>query len=67
MRALYTILFFVNTLLLVGLTYLFLHKLDQRAPPVAMGLIFAGIVASIFLLVRLLRSYLRLPSDRERR
>lgn len=67
MRTRYTILFFVNTLLLLGLSYLFLHKLDQGASSGALILICSGIVASIFLLVRLLISYIRQPSDRERR
>jgi hypothetical protein len=67
MRTRYTILFFSDTLVLIGLSYLFLHKLDQRASAGALVLIFSGIVVSIFLLVRLLISYIRQPSDRERR
>jgi hypothetical protein len=67
MRTRYTILFFTETLLLIGLSYLFLHKLDQGASSGLLVLIFCGITASIFLLVRLLIGYLRQPSDRERR
>jgi hypothetical protein len=67
MRTRYTILFFGDTLLLIGLYYLFLHKLDQGSSPVALILIFSGIVVSIFLLVRLLISYIRHPSDRGRK
>ena len=67
MRTRYTILFFADTLLLIGLYYLFLHKLDQGASPAVLVLIFSGIVASIFLLVRLLISYIRHPSDRGRK
>jgi hypothetical protein len=63
----YTILFFAYTLLLIGLSYLFLRKLDQGASPVVLVLTFSGIVVSIFLLVRLLISYIREPNDRERR
>ena len=67
MRTRYTILFFGDTLLLIGLYYLFLHKLDQGSSPVVLILIFSGIVVSIFLLVRLLISYIRHPSDRGRK
>ena len=67
MRTRYTILFFADTLLLIGLYYLFLHKLDQGSSPGALVLIFSGIVASIFLLVRLLITYIRHPSDRGRK
>jgi hypothetical protein len=67
MRTRYTILFFADTLLLIGFSYLFLHKLDQGASPGVLALIFCGIAVSIFLLVRLLISYLRQPSDRDRR
>jgi DMSO/TMAO reductase YedYZ heme-binding membrane subunit len=67
MRMRYTILFFADTLLLIVLSYLFLRKLDQGASPAVLVLTFSGIVASIFLLVRLLISYIRQPTDRERR
>jgi hypothetical protein len=67
MRTRYTILFFADTLLLIGLSYLFLHKLDHKASPGALALIFCGIVASIFFLVRLLIGYLKQPSDHDRR
>jgi hypothetical protein len=67
MKKLYTILFYANTLLLVCLTYLFLHTLDQRRPAGELVLIFLGIVASIFLLVVLLKTYLKQPSGKDRR
>src|SRR6266705_1298712 len=66
MRILYTILFFVDTLLLVFLTYLFLQKIDTGGNAWILILIFAGIVASIFLLVLLLKSYIRQPPGRRR-
>jgi hypothetical protein len=59
MKTLYTILFFANTLLLVCLSFLFLHTLDQCGSAGASVLIFLGIVASIFLLVVLLKAYLK--------
>jgi hypothetical protein len=67
MRTRYTILFFTETLLLIGLSYLFFHKMDQGASPGALVLIISGIIASIFLLVRLLISFVRQPSDRDRK
>lgn len=67
MRALYTILFFADTLLLVCLSYFFLHKLDQCSPAGALVLIFLGIVASIFLLAVLLKKYLKQPGGKDRR
>ncbi|HTI07239.1 MAG TPA: hypothetical protein VL832_01750 [Puia sp.] len=59
MRILYTILFFADTLLLLSLSYLFLHKLDSGGSAGGLTLIFAGIIASIFLLILLLRSYIK--------
>jgi hypothetical protein len=67
MKTLYTILFFADTLLLVCLSYLFLHKLDHRSPAGALVLIFLGIVASISLLVVLLKTYLKQPSEKDHR
>jgi hypothetical protein len=67
MKTIYTILFFADTLLLVCLTYLFLHKLDHCGPAGALVLIFLGIVASIFLLVVILKTYLNQPSGKGRR
>ncbi|MES1159810.1 MAG: hypothetical protein ABUM51_03570 [Bacteroidota bacterium] len=59
MRILYTILFFADTLLFLSLSYLFLHKLDTGGSVGTMALIFAGIIASIALLILLLRNYFR--------
>ncbi|HEX9514187.1 MAG TPA: hypothetical protein VF939_27030 [Puia sp.] len=59
MKTLYTILFFADSLLLMCLSYLFLHKLDNNSPAGVLVLIFSGIVTSIFLLVLLLRRYIK--------
>jgi predicted permease len=67
LRALYTILFFADTVLLACLSFLSLRKLDQGGPAKILTLIFAGIIASILLLVYLLKKYIKLPSDKERR
>jgi len=61
MRTLYTILFFLDTLVLGCLTYLFLHKLDHCGSVGALVLIFSGIVACIIILVVLLIRYLKQP------
>jgi drug/metabolite transporter (DMT)-like permease len=67
MRTLYTILFFADTVSLACLSFLFLHNFDQGAPAGLLALIFAAIVASILLLVFLLKGYIKLPSDKEPR
>ena len=67
MRTLYTILFFADTLLLTCLTYFFLRELDDGGAIGALVLIFPGMIASIFLLVVLLKSYIKQPSDKEQR
>ncbi|HMI63985.1 MAG TPA: hypothetical protein VK518_23875 [Puia sp.] len=67
MRTLYTILFFADTLLLICLSYLFLRELDDGGAIGALVLIFPGMIASIFLLVVLLKSYVNQTSDKEQR
>ena len=67
MRTLYMILFFADTLLLICLSYLFLRELDDGAAIGALVLTFPGMIASIFLLVVLLKSYIRQPPDKEQR
>jgi hypothetical protein len=66
MRFLYTILFFADTLLFLGLSFLFLRKCDNGTSTGTLVLIFSGIVISIFLLTLLLRAYLTLPPDKRR-
>ena len=65
MRTLYAILFFADTLLLTCLSYFFLRELDDGGAVGALILIFPGMIASIFLLVILLKSYIKQPSDKE--
>ena len=59
MRTLYTILFFADTLLLLSLSYLFLRKLDSGSSAGVLVLIFSGMIASIFMLILLLRNYIK--------
>jgi RsiW-degrading membrane proteinase PrsW (M82 family) len=59
MRTLYTILFFIDTIALTCLSYLFLQKLDNGSKEWVLFLIFSGIVASIFLLLFLLMNYIK--------
>ena len=61
MRPLYTILFFTDTLIFLGLSFLFLHKYDNGGSPWLLALIALGLVISILLLVLLLKRYLKLP------
>ena len=58
MKTLYTILFFADTLVLVCLSYLLLHKFDNGSSIGTMISIFSGIAASIFLLIFLLKKYI---------
>jgi DMSO/TMAO reductase YedYZ heme-binding membrane subunit len=66
MKYLYTISFFADTLIFLCLSYLFFRKYDSGSSYRTVVLIFLGIVASIFLLVLLLRGYLKLPHDKPR-
>ena len=66
MRYLYTILFFADTLIFLCLAYLLFRKCDSSSSYRTLALIFLGVVISIFLLILLLRAYLRLPHDRRR-
>ncbi|HWK08058.1 MAG TPA: hypothetical protein VNS58_30725 [Puia sp.] len=59
MRTRYTILFFIGTLSLTGLSWLFLARIDKGSNAEVLLLILSGIVASIFLLVLLLRNYFK--------
>ncbi|HEV3222044.1 MAG TPA: hypothetical protein VGZ90_04160 [Puia sp.] len=63
MKTLFAILFFIATGLLVCLFYLFLQMIDMSSKPGFVILDFVGILASIILLVFLLRNYIKLPSD----
>jgi len=58
MKILYTILFFVDVMSLMCLSFLFLQTLDNGGSAESLVLIFLGIAASILVLVLLLRKYL---------
>lgn len=62
-RIIYTILFFVNTLLLLLLTYTTVQFLDQGANYYKIGLMAFAIVICIFMLSYLLFRYIKIPSD----
>jgi len=66
MKVIYAILFFVETVFLTGLTYLFLKKIDNGGGAWILMLIFLGIVSSISLLIFLIRKYIKHPPDRRR-
>ena len=66
MRYLYTILFFIDTLIFLWLCYLFFHKCDSDGSCRTLMLILSGIGISIFLLVLLLKGYLKLPHGKHR-
>jgi hypothetical protein len=59
MRTRYTILFFIGTLSLTGLSWLFLQKIDNGSNAEVLLLILSGIVASILLLIFLLKNYFK--------
>ena len=56
MRILYTILFFADTLLLVLLTYIFLQNIDTGCKAWVQVMIFAGMAATILLMIFLLKN-----------
>ena len=61
MKIIYTILFFVDTLLLIVLTYLFLKLMDNGMSPIVFILMVLAIVFCIMLLVYFLLNYLKSP------
>ncbi len=65
MRILYGILFFIGTVLLVYLSYLFLLKTDKGGKTWVLLLILSGIATIIFLLIFFLRYYIKRPPDPE--
>jgi len=67
MRIRYGILFFTGTILLVYLSYLFLQKTDKGSNAWILLLILSGIAAIIFLLIFLLKDYIKRPPDRDDR
>jgi hypothetical protein len=67
MKPLYTILFFIGTMLLVFLTYIFLQIIDAGAAFWALTLFIAGIMVCISLLVLILKCYIKQPPHPRRK
>jgi ammonia channel protein AmtB len=61
MKILYTILFFLDTTLLVFLAYWFLRTLDAGTTPLSLIAMASAIIACIGFLVYLFVGYLKLP------
>jgi hypothetical protein len=66
MRILYPILFFADTLLLVLLTNIFLQNIDTGCKAWVLVLIFAGMAATILLMIYLLKNYINQPPKNRR-
>jgi hypothetical protein len=64
MKIVYTILFFIDTLLLIALAFLFLKLSDTGMSVATLVSVIAGIIVSILLLVYLLYRYIKLPTIR---
>jgi heme/copper-type cytochrome/quinol oxidase subunit 4 len=64
MKTLFTILFFADTLLLIGLSYFFLKMMDNGGHGWTLIAILSAIVGSIILLVFFFRRYIKLPPDK---
>jgi hypothetical protein len=62
MKKAFILFFSLDMLALIGLTYLFLQKIDNGGRPRLLVLIFLGIVLSIFLLIVFFRGYIRQSS-----
>jgi hypothetical protein len=66
MKTLYTILFFLSTLLLIGFSTLLLRMIDKGAGMVSLLFVNIGIITIIVVLVALLQRYLKIPpADRD--
>ncbi len=61
MKLFYTILFFLNTLFLIALTFLFLGFLDTGKSPFTMAGIVLAIVLCIVMLGYFLAHYMKIP------
>ncbi len=64
MKIVYTILFFIDTLLLIALAFLFLKLSDAGMSAATLVSVIAGIIVSILLLVYFLYRYIKLPTIR---
>jgi len=65
MKIIYAILFFIETVFLTGLAYLFLKKIDSGGRVWILILIFSGIVICILLLIAHIRNYIKQPPDQQ--
>ncbi|HUR11770.1 MAG TPA: hypothetical protein VM012_10400 [Flavitalea sp.] len=63
MKTVYTILFFLDTLALVLLTYLFLKLSDQRTGEFTAMALFGGIIVCILLMVFITIRFIKLPGS----
>jgi hypothetical protein len=63
MKIIYTILFFVNTLLLLLLTYITVQFLDEGVDFFKVALMAIAIVICIFILAYLLLQYIKIPAS----
>ena len=62
MKFIYTILFFIDTLILVVSSYFFLQKIDNGHDVWGLAILLAGMLASIAVLIILLLHYMKQPS-----
>ena len=62
-KVVYTILFFVNTLLLLLLTYATVQFVDEGVDYLKIGMMAVAILICIFILAYLLLQYIKIPSS----
>jgi heme/copper-type cytochrome/quinol oxidase subunit 4 len=67
MKAIYTILFFADTLILVVLAYLFLKLMDKGASGWMFSVMLFAIISCVIFLAYLLSHYLKLPSSHHKK
>jgi len=63
MKTLYTILFFVDMILLIVLSFWFLELVDSGINGITIALMLAGILSCIVLLIYFLLRYIKHPSS----
>ncbi|MEJ0105503.1 MAG: hypothetical protein WDO19_24375 [Bacteroidota bacterium] len=63
MKAIYISLFFVDAIILVALSFLFLKLIDNKASGAALTEMAAGISICVILLVYVLYKYMKIPND----
>jgi len=65
MKLIYTILFFLDLVILVTLSFLFLQLLDNKADGIQLGETLSGIVICLLLLAFFLFRYVKLISRKD--